>query len=151
MGHDQLFKSLLEGDLPAFLQLFFPNVAKKLDFATLRFLGKELFTDFPHGRLRETDVVAELKTHEGEPELVLIHIEVQARPEKDFAKRMYEYYALLQLRYHVPVFPIVVYLQGGEGLTDEEYHEVLFGKELLRAPLPLHERRTGAAGAPGVC
>lgn len=132
MGHDQLFKTLLEGHLPAFLELFFPKVAKRLDFATLRFLDKELFTDFPEGSLREADVVAELETHQGEPELVLIHIEVQARPEKDFGKRMYEYYALLQLRYRVPVFPIVMYLRGGEGLIGEEYRVVLFGHEQLR-------------------
>ena len=62
----------------------------------------------------------------------MIHIEVQARPEKDFAKRMYEYYALLQLRYRVPVFPIAMYLRGGEGLTEEEYRVVLFGNEQLR-------------------
>ena len=132
MGHDQLFKSLLEGALPAFLELFFPHVAKKLNFTTSRFLDKELFTGFPDGSLREADVVAELKTHEGEPELVLIHIEVQARAEKEFGKRMYEYYALLQLRYRVPVFPIVMYLQGGEGLTEAEYRVVLFGHEQLR-------------------
>ena len=132
MGHDQLFKKLLQEHLQAFLELFFPNVARRLDFGSVRFLDKELFTDFPEGSLREADVVAELKTHEGYPELLLIHVEVQSRPEKDFAGRMFDYYALLRLRYRTPVLPIVMYLRGGKGLTEEEYSVVLFGREQLR-------------------
>jgi len=132
MGHDQLFKKLLQEHLQAFLELFLPDVARRLDFETVRFLDKELFTDFPEGNLREADVVAELKTHEGHPELLLIHVEVQSRPEKDFAGRMFDYYALLRLRYRAPVLPIVVYLRGGKGLTEDQYRVVLFGREQLR-------------------
>ncbi|TDI34263.1 MAG: transposase, partial [Acidobacteria bacterium] len=71
MGHDQLFKTLLEEFFPDFLGLFYPDVAKQLDFSQVRFLNAELFTDFPDGSVREADVVAEVKTLEGEPELVL--------------------------------------------------------------------------------
>ena len=34
-----------------------PDVAARLDFTTLEFLDKELFTDFPEGSVREADVV----------------------------------------------------------------------------------------------
>ncbi len=81
MGHDQLFKTLLETFLREFLELFFHEVAERLDFATKRLLDKELITDFPEGRLREADVVTELRTREGEPELILVHVEVQAEGE----------------------------------------------------------------------
>ncbi len=94
MGHDQLFKAILEKFLKDFLELFFPDVAARLDFGTVQFLDKELPMDFPRGTTREVDVVARLETHQGEPEIVLVHVEVQSRPEKDFARRMFEYSAL---------------------------------------------------------
>ncbi len=59
------------------------------------FLDKELPIDFPRGTTREVDVVARQETHQGAPEIVLVHVEVQSRPEKDFARRMSEYSALL--------------------------------------------------------
>ena len=110
MGPDQLFKKVLEKFLEEFLELFFPSVARRLDFGTVEFLDKELPLDFPKGTSREVDVAARLKTHQGEPEVVLVHVEIQSRPEKDLAQRMFEYYALLWLRHRVPVFPIVLYL-----------------------------------------
>ena len=132
MGHDQLFKAILEKFFKDFLELFFPSVAKRLNFGTLVFLDKELFADLPQGQTREVDVVAKLETNQGEPEIVLVHVEVQARPEKEFARRMFEYSALLWLRHRAPIFPVVLYLRGGEGLTDEEYQLSLFGRELFR-------------------
>ena len=110
MGHDLYFKEVLEKFLKEFLELFFPAVARRLDFGTVEFLDKELPLDFPKGTSREVDVAARLKTHQGEPEVVLVHVEIQSRPEKDLAQRMFEYYALLWLRHRVPVFPIVLYL-----------------------------------------
>jgi hypothetical protein len=72
MGHDQLFKALLESFLREFMELFFPDVAERLDFQSQRLVDKELFTDFPEGRLREADVVAELQMREGNPEILLV-------------------------------------------------------------------------------
>jgi hypothetical protein len=81
---------------------------------------------------RGADIVAELQTHAREPEVVLIHIEVQARTEPEVARRMFHYYALLSLRYSKPAFPLVVYLRGGEGIAEEEYRASLFGREQLQ-------------------
>jgi hypothetical protein len=131
MGKDRLFKTILGRLLREFLELFYPDIASRLDFETTRFLDKELFADLPEGLKREADLVAEIKTHEGEPELVLMHIEIQARTEKDVPKRMFHYYALLSLKYSKPTFPLVVYLEGGEGIAEEEYRLALFGREHL--------------------
>jgi predicted transposase/invertase (TIGR01784 family) len=132
MGHDQLFKAVLERLLRDFLELFFPEVAARLDFETLRLHDKEVFANVPAGEVREADVVAQLQTRDGEPEIILVHVEVQARAETDFARRMFEYYALLRLHHRLPVFPIVLYLRGGPESSVEEYREELFGKEQLR-------------------
>lgn len=132
MRHDQLFKAVLGKLLREFLELFYPDVAERLNFQTLRLLDKELFADVPDGPKREADLVGELQTHAGEPEVVLIHIEVQARTEPEVPRRMFHYYALLSLRYSKPAFPIVLYLRGGEGIAEEEYRASLFGREHLR-------------------
>jgi predicted transposase/invertase (TIGR01784 family) len=133
MGHDQLFKDFLRAFFREFLELFCPEAASSLDFGTLRFLDKELFTDFPEGSPREADVVAEIHTHDGTPELILVHIEVQLRSKPDFRLRMLQYYILLWLRYRKPIYPVAVYLKGGgEGVGIEQYSMNLFGLEHLR-------------------
>jgi hypothetical protein len=82
--------------------------------------------------VREADLVAQVKTLEGEPELLLVHLEVQANRERDFEASMYEYYALLWLRHRLPILPIVVYLAGGsEGTPQEIYRVSLLGREVL--------------------
>jgi len=133
MGHDQLFKEFLQAFFRDFLELFCPDIAARLDFGTVRFLEKELFTDFPEGSLREADVVAEVDTQDGIEGLVLVHIEVQARREPNFSERMFQYYALLWLRYRKPIVPIVVYLKGGgDGLVEEAYDVTVLGRKALQ-------------------
>jgi len=128
MGHDQRFKEFLQTFLQEFLKLFFPDVESRLDFRAIEFLDKEVFTNLAEGSSRRAGVVAKLTTHDGEPELVLVHIEIEARPKKDFQARMFEYYALLCARHKMPVFPVVIYIHGGKkGLTTH-----LFGREILR-------------------
>jgi hypothetical protein len=109
-------------------------VAEQLDFekAVLLDLDKETFTDIPDGSLRQPDLMVEVRTKEGHPEIVLVHFEVQAGREAGMPQRMAEYYWLLRLRHRKPVFPVVVYLAlGAGGLTWERHTEGVFGNELL--------------------
>ncbi len=131
MGQDQLFKTILEGLLQDFLELFFPETAARLNFATLRFVDKEIFANVPAGAVREADVVARLETREGDPEIVTVHVEIQSEHESDFPRRMFEYYSVLRLHYGLPVFPVVLYLRRGPSSKLAEYREALFGQELL--------------------
>jgi predicted transposase YdaD len=131
LGYDQLFKTILEALLRDFLELFFPEAAARFDFQTLRLVDKEVFANVPEGEVRQADVVARLETRDGEPELVLVHVEVQSEPKSDFPRRMFEYYSVLRLHYGVPVFPIALYLRGGPPSPLAEYRESLFEEELL--------------------
>jgi len=132
MAHDQAFKELLRAFFREFLELFFPEVAARLDFDRVTFLDREVFTDIPEGSVREPDVLAQVYTLEGVPELILCHIEVQAKRDRDFSFRMFEYFGLLRLRHRLPVFPVVIYLTpGAGGLIRETYTETLFGEEIL--------------------
>lgn len=84
MPHDQLFKELLQAFFREFMELFFADVAARLDFSQVTFLDKETFTDVPQGDQREADLVAQVYTLDGEPEIILTHIEVEARRKSSF-------------------------------------------------------------------
>ncbi|MBM3495442.1 MAG: DUF4351 domain-containing protein [Armatimonadetes bacterium] len=128
LDHDQVWKDLLKAFFPDFVALFLPRIAQHLDFSTAEFRDRETFTDLPKGRRREADLVVTVKSVTGEPEIVLVHIEVQGDHAPEMPRRMWEYYHLLRLRHGMPVLPIVVYLtKGGAGLTRERYTEGLFG------------------------
>ncbi len=132
MPQDQLFKELLQAFFREFLELFYPAIAARLDFQRVTFLDKEAFADVPEGSRREADLVAQVHTLEGEPELLLFHFEVQTQRRREMPYRMFEYYALLRLRRRLPVLPIVVYLApGAGGLVQEGYTESLFDTEIL--------------------
>lgn len=45
MGHDQLFKELLQAFLPEFVALFLPSEAAQTDWWSVEVLDKELFTE----------------------------------------------------------------------------------------------------------
>src|SRR5207302_742646 len=108
-AHDQLFKDLLRAFFREFVELFFPDVAQRLEFTRAVPRDKELFTDVPRGKQRELDLVTEVPTREGKPEVVLIHVEVESG-RRPMGARMHEYYMLLRLRLRLPVLPVVIYL-----------------------------------------
>ena len=91
IGHDQLFKQVLEAFFPDFLRLFDPETAARLDLTTVTFRNPEVFIDLPQGERRTADVVAEVRSLEGEPELVIVHVEIQREREPHFGHRMWQY------------------------------------------------------------
>jgi hypothetical protein len=147
MSHDQLFKELLQGCLAEFIAAFFPEVARRIDWSQVTFPNTELFTEVHQGRRRTLDLVAEVRALTGEPELILIHVEIEADPREEFAQRMYEYYTLLRRRRPLPVLPVAIFLKGGRGGVGVDTHsEAVFGFEVLRfqfhlVPLPDVPRR----------
>ena len=132
MAHDQLFKDLLGAFLPDFMQLFYPDVSNRLNWSQVTFPSVEVFTDVPEGSVHRADTIAIVPTFDGEPELVLIHVETQSVRRSEVLFRMFEYYVLLRLRYKLRVFPIVLYIVPGTGgITHETYVESLFGSDIL--------------------
>ncbi len=146
MAYDQTLKETLKELFQEFLFLFYPEIAARLDLPRITFLDKETFTDFPEGDQREADLVVQVFTLEGEPEILLIHVEVEAEKRSTFRARMFEYYSLFRLRERLPIFPIVLYLfPGAGGLTEETHTESLLGKEILRFTYPVIGLRDLAA------
>src|SRR2546421_12532373 len=132
IGHDQLFKQVLEAFFPDFLRLFDPETAARLDLTTVTFRNPEVFIDLPQGERRTADVVAEVRSLEGEPELVIVHVEIQREREPHFGHRMFQYYVALRQRENKPVIPMaLVFYAGRTGLAREEYEETVFGERIL--------------------
>jgi len=132
IDHDQRFKQVLEAFFADFLRLFAPATAARLDLSTVTFRSPEVFTDIPQGERRTADIVAEARTLQGDPELVLLHAEIQRQRRRDFAYRMWQYYILLRQRENLPVIPIaLVFYPGRDGITREEYRESVFGETIV--------------------
>ena len=131
MKHDQIWKMVIWTFFADFMELFLPDAARRLDFSRITPLNNEMFTALIDGERREPDILAEVYTRSGEPEIILVHIEVQAARNRDVPYRMWEYYSLLRLRTKKPVLPIVLYLvRGTGGIVQEKYTESLFGIDI---------------------
>lgn len=130
--HDQLFKELLQEFFADFVEIVLPDVAVRLRLNQATLLDKETFTDTPEGRHRFLDLVAQVETLEGEEELLLIHVEIEADARGSVMdRRMWRYAMQLWLRKEKPVVPIVLYLRGGRPDVTEIVVESRFaGRQL---------------------
>ncbi len=108
MDHDRLFKELLTTFFADFIDLFFPEVMQYLDRDSIAFMDKEIFTDVTSGERHEVDVLARAK-FKGSEAFFLVHVETQASPDTDFARRMFKYFARLHEKHNLPVYPIVLF------------------------------------------
>ena len=107
MNHDALFKMLLKRPaiLKGFFEAFLPQVARFIDFTSLEFVDKERIT--AEGRKRTGDLLVKTRFR-AKSAGFLIHLEHQAQPDSDLARRMLEYWMLDWREYDLPVYPIAV-------------------------------------------
>ena len=124
IDHDQLFKELLTTFFTDFLELFFPELARDLDRQSLSFLDKELFSDVLSGEAFEADLVVRSRFRE-QDSFFLIHVEHQAQTQVDFGRRMYVYFALLYLKFGLPIYPIALFSHGS-ARPERETFEIEF-------------------------
>ncbi len=133
MAHDQTFKDLLHTFFYDFLTLFMPGIASGIDPDAITFLDPQTFTDIPEGLMRTADVVAEVHSLVGKPEIVLLHTEAQTESDAGFAYRVWEYNALLTLRYHRSVISVALLPFSRTGdVRKVRYVETLFGEEYIK-------------------
>lgn len=108
IDHDRLFKELLSTFFVEFLDLFLPQVASQIDRDSIQFLPQEVFTDVTSGDKKEIDLLAQVR-YQGQETCFLIHVENQSYTEKNFAKRMFKYFARLHEKYDLPIYPVVIF------------------------------------------
>ena len=98
MELDQFMKEFAVNFIEYVIQLFFPCLARRLDFARKKDLNKQLYTDSPEGAERFIDVLLEVEVKDPPPEVLLIHIESQQKNRFDFPARMLAYHCLIYAR-----------------------------------------------------
>lgn len=106
--HDKLFKELIHTFFKEFMEEFFPDVHRHIDFHATKLLSEEVHTDLHKGKTRRLDIVVETKL-KGEDTVIIIHVEPQSYVQTDFHERMYHYYSLLYNKYRKPIIPIAVF------------------------------------------
>jgi hypothetical protein len=130
--HDQVFKDLIGRFLPDFLTLVAPESAARLDLTRWKLLDKETFTDWPRGRRRELDLLAEV-TFAGSGRTALVHVEIESRFRPEVGPRLGGYYMQIRLRHGLPVLPFLVCLRRGRpGIHYEAVADADFGPEVNR-------------------
>ena len=108
IDHDRLFKELISTFFIEFIELFFPQVLEYIDTESIIFLDKEIFTDVTAGDKYETDLIAKVKFL-GQPSYFVIHIEAESGARPKFNQRMFRYFARLDEKLDLPIYPIVIF------------------------------------------
>lgn len=91
---DSVWKDLIEELFSQFLEFFFPEIHKDIDFSKkCEFLSKELRKIVKDNKVgqRFADVLVKVHLKDGSIRCLFIHIEVQGYPDDDFPERMYVY------------------------------------------------------------
>ena len=95
MELDQFIKELALDFLKEIIELFFPELARKLEFSQKKDLNKELYTRTPEGEERFVDVLLEVGYKIPPPSVLLVHVESQQQKRFDFPVRMLGYQCLI--------------------------------------------------------
>ena len=77
MEIDQFMKEFVVDFIQEIIELFFPNLARILDFSKKKDLNKELYTESPKGDERFIDVLLEIPYKHPPPAVLLVHVESQ--------------------------------------------------------------------------
>jgi hypothetical protein len=109
VDHDRLFKQLLSTFFVEFLELFVPELARGVEPGSAEFLEKENFTDALAGDHHVVDLLARVRVR-GVLGYVLVHVENQADANAvaEFPRRMFRYFAGLEARHGLPIYPVAV-------------------------------------------
>ena len=124
MDFDSPWKKALEIYFRAFLELFFPHIHDDIDWSRgFELLDKELqkIVRTSEGGRLYVDKLVKVWRKNGVEAWVLIHIEVQTRRQKSFAKRMYGYNVRIFDRYNRQVVSLAVLADGDPNWRPDRY------------------------------
>jgi hypothetical protein len=129
-AYDSPWKDILQIYFKEFMQFFFPAVHDQIDWTReIQFLDKELeevTKDAEIGR-RFADKLVKLYLKNGQEELLLVHVEVQAQEEQEFAARMYTYNYRIYDKYKKSVMSIAVLADSNPNWRPSQFGYSLYG------------------------
>ena len=112
--NDILWKGMLEEVFGDLLRFVFPKADEIFDLKRgFEFLDKELVAMNPKpdrkSDTRFVDKLVKVFQKDGSEEWILCHVEVQGTDDKEFAKRMFKYYARIFDRFDRPLTAIAIF------------------------------------------
>jgi hypothetical protein len=145
MSEDSVWKEALDACFEPFLRFFFPAIHPAVDWGEKHaFLDKELQRLTPPGARgrRYADKLVQVRLRGEETTLLLVHVEVQGKLRKHFARRLFFLNCRISERYGLPVVTLVV-LTGPGGKARISHELDLWGFELrfTAAAVRLHDYR----------
>lgn len=133
IDYDALLKDFITDFFPEFIAFADPELYEAIDWSRgYTFLEQELINALRgkfkvRGKRKFTDKLVRVYLKTGEEHLVFIHAEFQHQPEVGFARRMYEYRALIGLRYGVEdISAIAVFTGAAPPLEEQRYQRITF-------------------------
>ncbi|QIR38694.1 DUF4351 domain-containing protein [Tolypothrix sp. PCC 7910] len=121
---DSPWKEILEAYFPQAMQYFFPQTAALINWERPHeFLDKEfqqIARDAEQGR-RYADKLVKVWHIQGEEIWLLIHIEIQAKPESNFAERMFSYNLRIFDRFGKPAISLAILCDSDSTWRPNQY------------------------------
>jgi hypothetical protein len=131
---DNPWKEALDQALEPFTALFFPAAHAEIDWSRgYDLLDKELRQAIPGTSVgpRVVDFLAKVwRRRTGKEEWLLVHVEVQATADTEFAERMYTYHHRLYDLYRRPVASFAVLADDRPGWRPSSFTYAVWGCEL---------------------
>ncbi len=131
--YDAAWKATLETFLQPCLTIAFPALADLINWsAPLRFLDTELqeiVRDSESGPMR-VDKLVEVSRRDGEKELRLVHVEVQAQRDDDLPRRMFQYFCRIFDRFGRPPISLAVLADPNPRWRPRPFRQSLAGCDL---------------------
>ena len=117
-GSDEGWKMILDRYFPEFLEFYFPNIYQDIELDRIEFVGTDFvkITKDSEVGSRYADKIAKVVLKEGGEKILLVHVEVQGEPEKEFERRLYTYNYRIYERFGTDVVTLVV-LTGNTALS----------------------------------
>jgi hypothetical protein len=133
--NDTLWKGILEPFFYDFLLFVDPILAATVDQGReIVFMDKELSQESPsENEIYEQKIVdklVRLHTLDTNKEWILLHLEIQEKYNKDFGKRMYNYFNRLYIKYNVPITAYAIFTKPNGIKRDNVFKVDCFGTTL---------------------
>lgn len=128
--YDSPWKEALEVYLPSILELCFPDVANAIDWnSPVEFLDKELQKVVRDAALgvQRVDKLVRVKLRDGIEEWILVHVEVQHRPDIQLPLRVYQYHHRVRDRFGRRVLSLAILADEQPDWRPSRYEESILG------------------------
>lgn len=128
--YDNPWKEILEEYFPDFMAFYFPDTHQEIDWNRgYEFLDNELRQIARDARVgkRYVDKLARVWRPEGKEEWVLVHVEIQASRDSEFAERMYVYNNRIYDKYRKHVASVAVLADSSASWRPRRFAYSLWG------------------------